>query len=245
MIALIDGDLITYRSSASAENEEVDVAMWRCDDTLHTILHNVGATEHKIFLTGEGNFRKSIDPEYKANRTYTRPRWLELCREHLVKRWGASVTDGIEADDAIGIRSSEYFLDDKPFTICSLDKDFLQLPGKHFRWEFGGTNRGVRWVKPAEHLFVTPLDGIRQFYRQLLIGDIADNVKGVNKVGEKKAAGYINHLTDEEEMYSVVQELYNDNERLEKNCHLLWILREEHKGFTSPLKRKQDQDDQQ
>jgi DNA polymerase-1 len=245
MIALIDGDLITYRCSASAENEEVDVALWRCDELLHNILRNTGATEYKIYLSGGDNFRKQIDPEYKANRDETvRPTHLEPARGHLVSKWSASVTDGIEADDAIGIRGTGYFSDDVPFMYCSLDKDFLQLPGKHYQWEFSGRTNGKVWVKSEQRIFVTPLDGMRTFYRQLLIGDRADNVFGIDGIGPVKAAGHINHLTDEEEMYQVVKDLYNDDERFQKNCKLIWILREEDSTFLSPSQRKQIQDDQ-
>jgi 5'-3' exonuclease len=247
MIALIDGDLVCYRNAASAENETVDVALWRCDDLIHNIMRRTGATEHKIYLSGGDNFRKQIDPNYKANRSdMARPKYLELCREHLVRKWNASVTDGIEADDAIGIRGNGLFFDDVPFVHCSLDKDFLQLPGKHYQWEFGGrTAAGKSWLKEEQHLFVTPLDGLRAFYRQLLIGDTADNVIGVEGIGPVRAARAINNLTDEEEMYQTVRELYSNDERFEKNCQLLWILRMEGVGYLSPSKRKQDAENRQ
>ena len=240
MIALTDADIVAYRSAASAENEEdKDIPLHRIDDLMRRILHSTGATEYEAYLSGSDNFRKKIDPEYKANRTQAKPKWLELCREYLVTNWKARVADGIEADDGIGISQSYHFNSGTPSVVCSIDKDFLQLPGKHHQWEFGGTTaKGKQWIKEEQNFFVTPLDGLRCFYRQLLIGDTSDNVIGVQGIGKGKAPSYINHLEDEIDMYLAVQELYNDNERFEKNCQLLWILRKENEFFSSPITRQ-------
>lgn len=68
------------------------------------ILETVGATDYTAYLTGSNNFRCELYPEYKANRkNKSRPVFLERAREYMVTVWGAQVTDGIEADDAIGI----------------------------------------------------------------------------------------------------------------------------------------------
>jgi len=247
MIGLIDTDIVAYRCSASAEKEsEKDIAIWRCDDLMHSILHNTGSTEYEAYLSGQTNYRKRIDPEYKANRIQPRPKWLELCREHLVTKWSARVCDDIEADDGIGIAQSYYFDAGIPSVVCSIDKDFFQLPGKHYQWEISGTTaKGTTWVKEEQHIFVTPLDGIRTFYRHLLIGDTSDNIVGVDRIGKTKAHKYIDHLTEEMDMYEVVQSLYKDDERLEKNCQLVWILRKENTRWSSPITRKQEMETQQ
>lgn len=234
MITFIDADLVAYRCAAGSENETEDVAVFRTNELMRLILHDTGATEHAAFLSGTGNFRKTVDPLYKANRTQEKPKWLETLKEHLVLFWGAAVTEDIEADDAIGIASQECFYDGGAYTIASLDKDFLQLPGRHFQWEFSGTtvkklSDGTKeynkWTKPAQHLFVTPNDGLRWFYQQMLIGDVSDNVVGVAGVGKVKAAKLIEPLDDELDMYNTVFNLYDDKERFEKNAQLLWILK--------------------
>ena len=69
MQALIDMDLVCFRSAASAENEEVGIAIHRMEELLDNILQKVQANSYKAFLTGSKNFRKEIYPEYKANRT--------------------------------------------------------------------------------------------------------------------------------------------------------------------------------
>ena len=104
MKVLIDGDIVTYRAGFACENEDLAIALWQTDQLVHRIIAETNATEWQLFLTGSDNFRYKINPEYKANRKDAkRPKWLQQIREHLVMNWGASVTDGIEADDAMGI----------------------------------------------------------------------------------------------------------------------------------------------
>ena len=71
MIALIDMDLVCFRCAASAEEDDLGIAIYRMNELLDQILEKTGATEYRAFLTGEDNFRKQIYPEYKANRTQT------------------------------------------------------------------------------------------------------------------------------------------------------------------------------
>ena len=133
MIALVDMDLVVYRSAASAENEELEIATYRTEELLDTILTKVGTAEYRAFLTGSNNFRKTIYPEYKANRTQPKPKWLQECREFAIKNLGAELApDTLEADDALAIYQTDNTI------ICSLDKDLLQIEGKHFQWEIQG-----------------------------------------------------------------------------------------------------------
>lgn len=234
MLTLIDADLVAYRCAASANNDPLDVAIWRLNNLMHTILHRTGSTEYEAFISGQDSFRKKLEPTYKANRVQEAPIWLQDCREYLLSNWKARITfDGEEADDAIGRTQTARFNLDLPTTCASLDKDLLQIPGRHYRWEFSGTNGGTAWTKPEEVLFVTPLDGIRSFYKQMLIGDTADNVHGVRGIGPKKADKLIDPLTDEQEMFDTVRDLYNDDKRFIINLDLLWILKKENECFTT------------
>jgi 5'-3' exonuclease len=61
----------------------------------------------------------------------------------------------------------------------------------------------------------------------MLIGDAADNIKGVVGIGEKKAKAAIDPLTDEKDMHDLVLSLYSDKERFNLNAQLLWILKHE------------------
>lgn len=104
MQALIDGDIVVYSNAASAEDDPVEVAYMRIDQMMHSILDTTGADTFRVFLSGSNNFRHEIYPEYKANRKdMIDPRWRKACKEYLVREWDAEVTDGYEADDALGI----------------------------------------------------------------------------------------------------------------------------------------------
>ncbi len=218
MTSLIDADLVAFRSAATCEAESEIIAHLRCDDMMRKILNTTETVSYKAYLSGANNFRKTICPDYKANRKdLVRPKWLESCREFLVSEWGAIVTDGIEADDELGINQTEDTI------ICSIDKDLKQIPGRHFNF-----------VK-EEFFFVTPLQGMQQFFMQTLIGDTSDNIFGVRGLGPKKSAKIIEPLTDYKEMYNVCRDLYSDPDRFSLNCKLLWILREYNEVWTPDM----------
>lgn len=222
MISLIDGDLVAYRCSASAESDPVDIAIIRADRLMRDILEATESEKYRVFLSGTVNFRKEIDPEYKANRKdKPEPIHLQQVREFLIKEWKAEVQDGIEADDALGINQTIETI------ICSLDKDLLQIPGHHYRWPISTT----KWSKEAEYLNISKLDGLRNFYISSLVGDRSDNIVGVDGIGPVKAKKLLNGCESAKEMYEICKEQYNDEERYHRNLKLLWILREHGKVF--------------
>lgn len=210
MIALIDADIVCFRSAAASEHDSFNVACLRADDMMRRILINCGSDQYRAFLSGGNNFRYTIDPSYKANRKdKVDPRWREDLKEFLVLEWGAEVTDGIEADDALGIYQTDETI------ICSIDKDLLQIPGKHYNF-----------VK-EEFTEVSELKGLQWFYQQMLIGDTSDNIVGVRGIGKVKAEKLITPLKEEKEMYFIVRSLYKDDTRFLNNGKLLHIHRKE------------------
>lgn len=220
MIALVDADLVAFRCAASAEEEPEEISLVRADKLMRDILAAVDATTYRAFLTGSDNFRKELCPEYKANRKDKQPpKWLQQTREFLVKDWKAEVQDGIEADDALGIsQDKELFTT----TICSLDKDLLMIPGKHYRWQIGTS----KWTKEAEFLEVSYMEGLRSFYTSCLVGDKSDNIRGVDGIGEVKAEKALRDTGDEQGMFDRCRALYNEDARFLRNLKLLWIMRE-------------------
>lgn len=217
LTALIDGDTPVWNAAASAEDEPLWVATSRLDKSIEGILKSVGCDKFKIFVAGQGNFRYEIEPNYKANRrNLPQPKWRSACTDYLVDTYGAIMAHGAESDDLCSIHSSSSTI------ICAIDKDLLQVPGKHFSWAISRKGSIVR-----EEIFreVTQLEGLRTFYRQMLIGDTSDNIIGVSKIGPVKSSKIIDELTTEEDMIAVVKELYNDDKRFEINANLLWILR--------------------
>ena len=210
MIALIDSDLVAYRCAATVtEDMEQGIAFYRMDVLVQQIIEATDATGTILYLTGKNNFRKKINPEYKANRKDTVPPvYLQECRQYLVDNHNAIISDGCEADDLLGINQTQDTI------ICSLDKDLRMIPGNHYNWTKVELDR------------VTKQDGLRHFYKQMLIGDKSDNIFGVDKIGPVKAAKLIDHLDDEQDMFEAVWAKYDeDAARFVMNANCLWIQR--------------------
>ena len=211
---------MAYRCAASANNDEQWVAIARVDDLMRRILHETNAYDYQAFLTGSGNFRYTIDPQYKANRKDTeRPKWLEACREHLVVTWKASVSEGCEADDLIATEATKM---QDSCIMASIDKDFLQIPGIHYNF-----------VK-NEFKTVSPREGLLNFYWQMVMGDKADNVFGYDGVARVKPPKFLEPLYEEmqaceteEELFQIVFSKYEDASRFLTNGACLWLKRTE------------------
>lgn len=229
MFALIDGDIVAYRCAASAEKEELDIALMRATVMMNDLLSETSATGFKIFLSGgrEDNFRVKVDPEYKANRKdLVRPIHLDATKKLLITNWQAKVCNGYEADDGMGMEQQE-----QGTVVCSIDKDLLQVPGLHYNF-----------VK-KEFIRISKDEGIKRFYTQVLTGDKTDNVIGLSGIGPVKAAKILDGLLPEE-YYDACREAYNDDIRLHTNCKLLWIWREPNQVWEPPnAKDKKDQEE--
>lgn len=244
--ALLDGDLIAYRSSASCMptksrlvSDPLDIAIRRADDMIKMILERVGATSYNLYISGGTNFRTEYNADYKANRQDTvRPEWLEAVREHLVMIHAAKVQDNQEADDAMGICQCS----NEDTIICSLDKDMLCIPGRHYSWEIQGTSSlGKTWKKEEVFTEQTVIEAMRHFYMQLLLGDRADNIFGFDGLMRSALPVKYQHISDElasyddeRDMFDFVRGLYDDDERLLKNGRCLWIRRAEGELWNFP-----------
>ena len=95
-------------------------------DILNEIEEHYNVTKTKYFFTKcKNNFRKQIDPQYKANRT-KRNKWVNELRDYLLEYWENSFAhDEYEADDLIYYNSE--LMDVNDYIICSIDKDLKQI----------------------------------------------------------------------------------------------------------------------
>ncbi len=196
MLLLIDSDLVSHRVGFGCESkvteeqarfegstagerivEPVEVAIERTEALLQEIFVALGTSEARLYLTdSDGNFRKTIYPDYKANRKgKPRPVHLQAIEDYLIQSHGAVRAVGEEADDLLGISQTICWENNKESVICSIDKDLLMIPGSHYNF-----------IK-KEFTEISPEEGQYRFYTQLLMGDATDNISGCPKVGEKKA----------------------------------------------------------
>lgn len=214
MKALIDADIVAYRVACTCQEDDAqDFVFARAEDLVDSILVNTEAEEYRLFLTGKDNFRYTIYPEYKAHRPKEKPFWLEACRQYLIATFNAEVIDGQEADDAMGINQTEDTI------ICSIDKDLLMIPGRHYNF-----------VKD-EYIEVSTQAAIKHFYMQCLTGDRADNIKGIEKVGPKKAEKILDGCVTEKQMFDAVREAYSNDEEFIMNGRVLWIRRKDNEDW--------------
>lgn len=219
MKALIDADQIAFACAATAEEEDVSVACERANTFLETLLVDSGADEYELWLSGPTNFRYAVYPEYKGHRKNTyRPLWEKEVKQYMQDKWAANWTDGIEADDMLGIRQSE----EKDTILCHQDKDLNQIKGKHFNWEI--RRLGIV-LREKQTYVVTPEAADYWFFYQLLVGDSTDNIKGVRNIGPKKAAGILHGCDNNLERYEAVAARYDSEEELDLNAQCVYIHR--------------------
>jgi 5'-3' exonuclease len=232
VIALIDADTLCYASAAMAEGESAGLARYNANSMLDALLARLNNPPHKLFITGEGNFRYKVYPEYKANRLKVpRPEFLPAVQEYVAKEFGATVAEGMEADDLIGIEQCAYSAAGQESLISTIDKDLDMIPGWHYSPEI--KRLGVV-IKEARRYLVSPTDAIRFFYYQLLVGDPTDNIKGVPGIGKVGAAKMLAGLTEERDLLDVVRDAYDCDEAMLMNGKCLWIWRKENDVWKIP-----------
>lgn len=180
---LIDGDIMVYREAFAAEkptnwgnglwtlHADATNAKKRLDYEIERLAKELEGEPH-ITLSGRGNWRLDLWPDYKANRKDKRkPLLLNPLREHLLEEHGAIVEDKLEADDLMGLMS------DKECIIVSDDKDLLTIPGWHYAPKDGD-------MTP----FVVSNDRARYNHMyQTLTGDSTDGYPGCPGIGPVKA----------------------------------------------------------
>ena len=228
---LFDADVLAYRSAWAEKDSDEETAKLKLDELIGHIIEEVdpwGTKSHrKFFLTGRGNFRNDIAKTavYKGNRKdVEKPAHLDALRNHLIFKYDALVTQGCEADDAIGIYATYYGYD--RVVIISVDKDFEQIPTTIFN--------PTKW----EYKTVDSWTATKNFYKQILVGDRVDNILGICGIGPVKAEKLLASCDSEKALYWVCVEEYlkamlpndfNDvivaQERVLENARLLRIQR--------------------
>jgi len=244
MIILIDGDVLAYRAACSpirlgyidketGKEAKRQPTRDEATATLNKLMMEVleGASgkdileniKYEVFLTGKGNFRLdyAVTAPYKGNRKdVEKPEQLDACRTYMKLMYNAVVSQGEEADDLLGIRSTA--LGPDGCCVASTDKDMLQLNCHHYN------------ITRGELSYVEPFEGLLWFYGQIIEGDRADNIQGINGIGPKKREKILAGCTTEEDLYltcvatfMAAQDLTEDQAkaRVLENGRLAWLRR--------------------
>ncbi|MDC1406069.1 hypothetical protein N8314_00780 [Akkermansiaceae bacterium] len=146
------------------------------EDRLQQITEDAGCDTYEVHISGDTNFRNKIAVTYpyKAHRNGAeappKPPHHATVKAFLLSLPNTVVSINREADDTLANAQT------KDTVIATVDKDLLMVEGKHYNWN--KKDQGV--------IEVTYEEGIKWFFKQLLIGDWAtDRILGCGIVETK------------------------------------------------------------
>lgn len=147
------------------------------------------------FSSEEPCFRYDVLPSYKHNRkNVEKPVLLQELRQHAIKEWPTKIKPKLEADDVIGIMATLY---PGKYIMASIDKDLMQIPGKHYDW------------RKDEQVSMGEVEADNWFYRQALTGDPTDGYSGCPGIGPKRAARILEPFLGEDPWPAIVEAYEN------------------------------------
>ena len=198
--AHIDADFLAYQvtaEKADGSDEKTYEDMQHNAEVAVDTLRSLAAAEHvHLHLTPStsnkgGRYSVAVQKPYQGNRLdKPKPRYLNLMREWLAKRYSGTLHQFCEADD--GMSSAQYAAiregNGNLSIIASKDKDLCMVPGLHLDWDTGEIIEADPFGYVALHERTSPsgtvtkkLKGFGQkfFWAQMLVGDTADNIQGL------------------------------------------------------------------
>lgn len=201
-IEWIENDESDWEFDIHVDPKPVQVTRYQFARILAKIMKATRATEYRIFLNGEDNFRDSIATiiPYKGNRDNSRrPHHFQSLKDYMVKEHDAKYIERAEADDGCSMAQYYYRARGIESIIVSQDKDLRMVPGEYYNL-------------PKDQLgVVEPDDGLKWFYKQILMGDPTDNIPGIYRVGPKAADKIIDPLpADPSVLWNTVLETYEE-----------------------------------
>ena len=198
----IDQTCIEY--FVTEEQLPFDQARKAMDGWLYDLTKLAGCDRRVLMLTKGGNcFRthRAIMRKYKGNRdNLVKPPYYNELRQYLIDELKAPVYSKWEADDVACMSMTKCNADPSKYAIlAAIDKDLEQQEGRH-----------INPNKKAEGVYVvSKLEGLKSFYKQMLMGDVADNIPGLPRVGAKSK--HVTNLMDcktEMECFALVWKAY-------------------------------------
>ncbi len=174
-------------------------------------------------------FRHEIYKEYKGTRK-PMPEELHMqvpvIKELLIAMNIKIMSkEGLEADDILGTLAKQSAKKGIHVSLVSGDRDLLQIADEHIKIRIPKTKGGKTEIEDyypenvKDAYGVTPLEFIDV---KALMGDTADNIPGVPKIGEKTAVSLISQYGSIENIYTHIDEISKNavRETLKENRHL-------------------------
>jgi len=202
-ILLIDGSSYLYRAYHALpdlrnQNNEPSGVIYGVLNMLKKTMSEYTSDFVVCVFDAKGKtFRNDIYSDYKANRPHM-PEDLAIQIEPLkkaIRALGISMLsiEGVEADDVIGTLAEDAVKQDMEVIISTGDKDLAQLVNENITLVNTMTNE-VLDIEGVLNKFGVPPEQIIDYLT--LIGDKADNIPGVDKVGPKTAVKWLNEFGD-------------------------------------------------
>jgi len=202
---LMDADSLVYLAGFAVEHGDEVEEFKKCEFILRNKKREIerltqGANQHWYLTKGSTLWRNDYAEyvEYKGNRkNASKPYHYDECREFLVKKFGAKILSNVEADDVVADRARQYR---GRVIICSMDKDLRTIAGHYINPN--KIDDGIQYV--------TTREACLNLYVQMLMGDIADNIKGLKGWGIKKSTRALEGFRTEKGMQEFVTQQYKE-----------------------------------
>lgn len=249
-LLLLDGDIVAYEVAAGKAKPET--ALKHFERRVYEIMFLAGCTKARVHLTPRGCFKngrhllKTVKPYQEQRGNKKKPPMLEVLRSQPVLDWFNDNTDievilnyQVEADDALMM--DHYRMRDS--ILVSSDKDLNLSPfpsyaledGRHILLPdddtFGWIDR-KHWftpsLKPASKMIGK---GTKFFLAQMLMGDTADNVKGIISLngaacGEAGTYTALDPIKDADEAVNFIIDAYKAiDQNIIPEAEAMWLLR--------------------
>lgn len=251
MILGYDGDGACYQHSAGVA--KLDTAFRRLEKDILTMMFLTGCDSARVHLTPKGCYKNGRHlllgaKKYQDNRgSAKKPVLLEPLRDgaasyfeghdciQIIPNYQLEADDGLIID-AYNIPNYVIVSPDKDLNLNPF-KDYKVADGKHRCLQTGDTFGFLDWKE-----WLTPTGkkstkvcgkGIKFFLAQLLMGDTADNVKGILKLngqlcGAAKAFQYLDPITCQHEAVNAVIDAYRViDQNIIPEAEAMWLLRSE------------------
>ena len=247
-------DMYTFETVSEIKPDaEPRFAFQSIKQKVDKIVEAAGCDDFVVCIEGEGNFRKDFASrfvDYKGQRS-AKPLLFEECRDFFLKKYKEKVilSEGRETDDTCNILAWESYrkgLEAKDTSKCDVvlafcDKD-LAANSRGWLLNYNKLENGIFWNDSFTQAY--------NFATQLLTGDTADNIPGIEKlskitkeqfgikvegVGPATAKKVLADCKTEAELAARVFECYSAmygeeegwDERLDENGFFLYLLRHE------------------
>lgn len=193
----------------------INKAIEYLEDNLNRLMDTLQASSCELVIGDTHNFRKDINPNYKANRP-SKPPIYDVILNRVKQKFNPISLKNLEGDDVCRIlyEDDSYYPNTEKI-IVSIDKDFFSVPCKFYR------------DLPNGKLIDIDEDTAQYNQnKQIIMGDTSDNYKGILGYGEVKATKFLEFSREEKEIIKLFETngLTKDDYIMNYNmCHIVGI----------------------